>query len=172
MTAEYMIENATTQDLPFIYQLFEEAIAFQKNNNYIGWQKYDKSFLQNDVEQKLLFKMMKGGEIICIYSICFGDVLIWREKERGDAIYLHRIVLNQRFKGEKVFRNVFKWAKGFAKERNLKYIRMDTWADNVKIIEYYKSYGFVFCENYTTANTEALPEQHRNLNVALLEFEL
>ena len=49
---------------------------------------------------------------------------------------------------------------------------MDTWAGNEKLINYYKSYGFRFIENYTTANTEDLPEQHRNLKVALLELTI
>jgi hypothetical protein len=48
---------------------------------------------------------------------------------------------------------------------------MDTWADNHKIIEYYKSFGFEFIENYKTANAIELPIQNRNLNVALLQME-
>jgi predicted lactoylglutathione lyase len=49
---------------------------------------------------------------------------------------------------------------------------MDTWADNKKIIDYYKSFGFEFIENYKTTNATELPIQNRNLNVALLEMEL
>ena len=45
--SNYTVENANIQDLPFIYQLFEQAIAFQKANNYIGWQDYDKAFLKS-----------------------------------------------------------------------------------------------------------------------------
>ena len=48
---------------------------------------------------------------------------------------------------------------------------MDTWADNTKIIAYYKSYGFKFIENYKTTNDSELPIQNRNLNVALLEMD-
>jgi ribosomal protein S18 acetylase RimI-like enzyme len=165
-------ENASIEDLPVIYEMFEQAIAFQKKNNYIGWQDYDKAFIRSDVENQLLFKITNGEDVICIFCICFTDLLIWRDKEQGNAIYLHRIVLNQHFKGEKVFKKVLDWAIPFATEKKLKYIRMDTWADNAKIIAYYESYGFKFIENYTTPGTEALPVQHRNLNVALLEFEL
>jgi len=166
----HSIVNATTGDLPVIYQLFEEAILFQKKNNYVGWNSYDKEFIRNDVENGLLYKMVGNGHIICIFCICYSDTLIWREKEKGDAIYLHRLVLNQQFKGQKVFQQVLNWAIQFAKGRNLTYIRMDTWAANEKLIAYYKSYGFSFIENYTTPNTNSLPLQHRNLNVALLEL--
>ena len=164
------IVPAGKEDLPFIYRLFEEAIQFQKQNHYVGWKNYDKEYIQKDVENGLLFKMVREGAIACIFSVCYSDVLIWREKEKGDAIYLHRLVLNREFKGEKVFQSVLNWALFTAKEKGLAYIRMDTWAENEKLIHYYKNYGFQFVENYATADTEDLPLQHRNLNVALLEL--
>ena len=169
--SQYIIENARIQDLPHIFHLFEKAIAFQKANGYIGWQDYDKDFIRADVENKLLFKLMGNrSKVVGIFCICYSDVLIWREKEQGDALYLHRIVLDQQFKGEKIFQQVLDWAIHFAKTNALKYIRMDTWADNAKLINYYQRYGFTFIENYTTSDTEALPIQHRNLKVALLEY--
>ena len=164
--------NATLNDLEEICQLFEEAIRFQKSNNYIGWNHYDKAFLQSDIEKELLFKITRGDQMLCIFSICYSDPLIWREKEKGDALYLHRIVLNQEFKGEKAFQKILDWAIPFALKRDLNFLRMDTWADNKKIIDYYKSYGFCFLENYTTPASADLPLQHRNLKVALLELTL
>ncbi|MCK6616815.1 MAG: cupin domain-containing protein [Cyclobacteriaceae bacterium] len=166
------IINATTDDLPLIYQLFEEAIHFQKQNGYIGWNSYDKDFVKSDIQNALLFKIVRDQNVLGIFSICYNDELIWREKEQGNAVYLHRIVLNQKFKGEKLFRLVLDWAIRFAVEIKRSYIRMDTWADNDKIISYYKSYGFEFIENYTTPGTGELPIQHRNLNVALLELNV
>jgi hypothetical protein len=168
----YTIIQATLQDLPMIYNLFEDAMLFQKQNNYIGWKSYDKNFVLADIENKLLYKILLGNNTLCIFSICHHDELIWREKENGDAVYLHRVVLNQCYKGEKVFMLVLEWTKNFAQERKLKFIRMDTWADNEKLITYYKTYGFKVIENYTTPDSTQLPLQHRNLKVALLELKL
>jgi hypothetical protein len=67
---------------------------------------------------------------------------------------------------------ILNWIVEFANGNGLKYIRMDTWADNPNIIDYYKSYGFQFLENYTTPDIPELPDQHRNLKVALLEMKL
>ncbi|ULQ51984.1 GNAT family N-acetyltransferase [Flavihumibacter fluvii] len=171
MAMNYTITNAAVNDLPVVYQLFEEAILFQERNNYIGWKSYDKEFIQSDIQNGLLFKIINAEDVIaCIFSICYSDSLIWRDKEKGDAVYLHRIVLNRQFAGERIFKKVLEWARGFAAAKKLKYIRMDTWAENEKLIGYYKSHGFSFIENYTTADTVELPVQHRNLNVALLEL--
>ncbi len=168
----YEITNAEWNDLQDIYLLFEQAIQFQKANNYTGWNSYDKQQIEYDIKHNQLFKIYSGNTIACIFSICSNDKIIWREREKGDAIYLHRIVLNQKFAGEKLFKKVLEWAIQYAITNNLQYIRMDTWADNAKIIAYYQSYGFGFIENYTTPNTVLLPVQHRNLRVALLELKL
>ena len=168
----YQIENTSTADLNFIYWLFEEAISYIKKNNYVGWTTYDKNFIKQDIGKNLQFKLVEKNETLCVFSICFSDVLIWREMEKGDAIYLHRIVVNPKFKGQKQFEQIPNWVLEYAKEKGLKHIRMDTWADNPNIIEYYKSFGFKHIENYTTLNTPELPDQHRNLKVALLEMKL
>ena len=171
-TEFYLIKNTSTKDLDFIYTLFNEAITYIKKNNYVGWTTYDKNFIKQDISKKLQYKITKGNNILCVFSICFTDVLIWREMEKGDAIYLHRIVVNSAFKGHKQFQKILNWNIEFAKEKGLKYIRMDTWANNPNIIEYYKSFGFTHIEDYNTPNTTELPEQHRNLKVALLEMKL
>ncbi len=162
--------NTSTEDLDFIYALFDEAILYIKKNNYVGWITYDKDFIQKDIENNLQFKVVRDDDILCVFSICFTDRLIWRKKEKGDAIYLHRIVVNPIFKGQKQFEKILGWVREFAAKIGLRYIRMDTWAENPNIIGYYKSFGFTHIEDYTTPNTKRLPQQHRNLKVALLEL--
>lgn len=169
---KHNILNTSKEDLPFIYSLYEEAIAYIKKNNYVGWTTYDKDFIKNDIENNLQFKIVQDDHILCLFSICFSDKLIWRKKEKGNAVYLHRIVVNPIFKGHKQFDKVLHWVYEFATKTGLKYIRMDTWADNPNIISYYKSFGFRHIEDYTTPNTPKLPKQHRNLKVALLELEV
>jgi ribosomal protein S18 acetylase RimI-like enzyme len=167
----YPVIPATLSDMPEIFELFEQAIQYQKDNQYIGWNNYDQDFIKADIQHGLLYKIMDGTSVRCIFSVCYTDKLIWREYEKSDALYLHRIVLNRKFQGVKIFRIVLDWAVKQIRKQNLRFVRMDTWAGNSKLIDYYKSYGFRFVENYTTANTNDLPLQHRNLHVALLELE-
>jgi len=168
----YKIVNTTKNDLKFIYWLFEMAIAYQKRKNYTVWRGYDKNVLQKDIENKLQYKILVEEEIACIFSICYADPIIWREKDKGDAIYLHRIVVNPNYKGHKQFEKILSWAIEHAKQKRLNFIRMDTWADNSNIVGYYKSFGFKFLENYITPDAPELPITHRNLGLALLEYNL
>jgi len=166
------IVNTTKDDLDTIFWLFEQAMEMQGKNDYKVWDGIDKIALQKDIDEKVQYKIVNGDDILCIFSIQFNDPFIWRDRDRDDAIYLHRIVVNPNFRGQKQFQKVLDWAKQFARQNDLKFVRMDTWAENLKIIEYYKSYGFEFIENYKTRDTIELPIQNRNLNVALLEMEL
>ena len=172
MESKYHIVNTSPNDLEMICWMFEEAIAYQKRNKYKGWESYDKDFLENEISKLLQFKIVEDENILCVFSVCFNDPLIWREKDTGTSIYLHRITVNPNFKGQKQFEKVLNWAIEYAFKNNIDTVRMDTWAENTTIIDYYKSYGFQFLENYKTANTKKLPIQHRNLNVALLEYKV
>ena len=171
-TENIKITNTTKDDLDTVLWLFEEAMDLQGKNGYKVWEGIDKIALEKDIEEGLQYKIVKDYDMLCIFSIQHSDPFIWRDRDKGDEIYLHRIVVNPNFKGQKQFQKVLNWAKQFARKNNLKFVRMDTWADNKKLINYYKSFGFEFIENYKTTNATELPIQNRNLNVALLEMKL
>jgi ribosomal protein S18 acetylase RimI-like enzyme len=171
-TDDIKITNTTKNDFKAVLWLFEQAMDLQGKNGYKVWDHIDKAGLEKDIENALQYKIVKGADILCIFSIQYNDPFIWRDRDKNDAIYLHRIVVNSKFKGQKQFEKVLNWAKQFVRQNNLKFIRMDTWAENWKIIDYYKSFGFTLIENYKTTDTRELPIQNRNLNVALLEMKI
>ena len=169
---DYSVQNSTLSDFNFIYWLYEEAINYHKRNNYVSWSEIDPQFLKKEIEKKLHYKIVKNGDILCVFAIAFSDPIIWRTKDQGNAAYLHRIVVNPNFKGQRQFSKVLKWAIDYALANKLSAIRMDTWTKNPKIIEFYKHYGFKFIEEYITPDTPELPPQHRNLEVTLLEYKI
>ena len=171
-TNTIQIVNTTLNDLDTILWLFGKALELQGKNGYIVWTGIDKTALQKEIEEGLQYKIVEGDDVLCIFSIQHNDPIIWRHRDTGDAIYLHRIVVNPNFKGQKQFQKVLDWAKQFVQDKGLQFVRMDTWADNQKIIDYYKSFGFELIEYYKTPDASGLPVQNRNLDVALLEMEV
>jgi ribosomal protein S18 acetylase RimI-like enzyme len=166
------ILKTTLSDFDTILWLFDSAMELRGKNGYKVWESIDKVALQNDIAKGFQFKVVNNKNILCVFSIQFTDPFIWRTKDQNDSVYLHRIVVNPNFRGQKQFEKVLNWAKQLVQENNLKFIRMDTWADNLKLINYYLSFGFQFIENYKTENESELPLQNRNLNVALLEMKV
>ena len=166
------IINTALSDLPLILWFFEQAMKLNDRQGYKVWRTIDETALQEDIENNLQYKIVQGNAVTCIFSVQFSDPLIWGEREVSEAIYLHRIVVHPDFKGQRQFEYVVAWAKQLAQQRQLNYIRMDTWADNARIIQYYESFGFDLVGTRTTEDTPKLPIQNRNLHVALLEMKL
>lgn len=169
-TVDLKIVNTTKADLKTILWLFQQAIDLQGKNGYKVWSAIDSSALENEIEYGTQYKIVQDKQITAIFSVQLNDPFIWQERDQQDAIYLHRIVVHPNFKGQRQFEKVLNWARHFAQEKNLKFIRMDTWAENAQLIDYYKSFGFKCIDFYKTTDSPALPLQNRNLNVALLEM--
>lgn len=172
MILESTIINTSESDLPEVYILFEQAIEYQRSKNYPVWHGFDRSTLVQDVASRNHYKIMRGERIAMVFSVCYADPLIWGDRETGESIYLHRIVVNPLFKGQKLFSDVLAWAINHGTNKSKKSIRMDTWANNTNIINYYKSFGFRFIDNARTPDDPRLAVQNRNLNVALLQYNL
>ena len=166
------IVNTVPRDLQEIYGFFEHSIHYQEKNGYPVWRNYDKNALVQEIEDKNQHKGVIDSKIAIVFSVGYNDEVIWREMDQGNSIYLHRIVVNPEFKGRKLFGLILEWAKEHSKHKGLDSIRMDTWAANPTIIDYYKKFGFAVVENYTTPDSEELPVHNRKLALTLLEYKL
>jgi predicted GNAT family N-acyltransferase len=172
MTGHDEVINTEPKDLDLIFGLFEHSIKYQEKHGYPSWKNYDKNAIISDIENKNQYKVMVNSTMAIVFSVCYSDRIIWRERENGDSIYLHRIVVNPEFKGQRLFGKILDWSIVHCRQRGLKNIRMDTWAANPAIVNYYKSFGFSFVENYTTPDTPELPVHNRSLALSLLEFRI
>lgn len=168
--ADYTILNTTIDDLPMVNYLFDRAIELQGKNGYRVWEEIDQPALILDIQNGMQYKVVSGADILCIFSVQRNDLIIWRHHDQNDGIYLHRIAVNPDYKGQKQFEKILNWARDFVINHDLKYIRIDTWADNKRLIDYYLSYGFEFLENFRTPDLPELPSQDRNINLALMQM--
>jgi ribosomal protein S18 acetylase RimI-like enzyme len=172
VTKLYEIRNTEFSDLAQIFELFEHSIHYQEKNGYPVWRDYDKGTIIKDIKNKNQYKVLIDSTTAIVFSVCYADKIIWRELDAGDSIYLHRIVVNPTFKGQKLFGTILEWCIGHASQKGLGSIRMDTWAANPTIINYYRSFGFTVIENFTTSNSLELPAHNRNLPLTLLEYNV
>jgi ribosomal protein S18 acetylase RimI-like enzyme len=164
--------NTEMSDLAEVFKLFDHSISYQEQKGYPVWRNYDKNAIIKDIEDQNQYKVVIDSKMAIVFSVCYTDKLIWRALDKGESIYLHRIVVNPAFKGQKLFGTILEWAIEHSRKKGLRNVRMDTWAANPTIIEYYKSFGFSFVENYTTPPSDELPVHNRNLALTLLEYRL
>lgn len=172
MVNQYEVRNTEKEDLDFVFDLFEQSIIYQEKKGYPVWRNYDREAIIKDIENKNQYKIVVDAKPAIVFSVCYADKIIWRDLDKGESVYLHRIVVNPEFKGQKLFGKILEWAIDHCKKHGLGSIRMDTWAANPTIIHYYQGFGFSFVENYITPDTHELPVHNRNLPLTLLELKL
>ena len=68
--------------------------------------------------------------------------------------------------------DIVAWAKIFAKERSLQYIRMDTVGENHGLISHYKKCGFDFLGLSKLEDSVGLPAHYYKATVSLFQMSI
>lgn len=164
--------NSETKDLDEIFRLYDAAIEFQKRVFDRAWQPFEREFIETEIAEKRHWKIITGDKIAAIFSIAFADPLIWKERGANPAIYFHRIAVNPDFRGRKFVPRIVEWARDYGKTRGVKFVRMDTWGDNRKLIDYYTNCGFEFLGVVTADEIEKLPKHYEGISLSLFEMKI
>jgi ribosomal protein S18 acetylase RimI-like enzyme len=170
-TNNITIIPSTAADKETIFAFYDLAVAHQKKVFNKHWQGFSSSLIDTELAEGRQYKIMIDGVIGGIFAVTFDDELIWRERDH-DAIYIHRIVTHPDFRGLSLVKQIIKWARVCAVTNQLKYIRMDTWADNEKLLAYYTSCGFDFVGTVDMTTTSGLPKHYEGISLSLFEIEV
>lgn len=164
------IVNCTSEDFKTVFELYDQAIEYQKTKFDKYWLGFDVALVNKEIEEKRLWKIVVDNQIACIFSVTYSDPLIWKEKDGESALYIHRIVTNPLFRGRGFVTIIVEWAKEFGRNNGKKFIRMDTWGDNQKLIDYYTACGFIFLGLTTPTKTKDLPKHYEGISLSLFEM--
>ena len=167
------IKNVSIVDIDEVFRLYKIASEYQREKKkVIVWPNFDRNMVETEITEKRQFKMLIENEVVCIWAITFNDEQIWEEKNKDNAIYIHRIATSPNFRGKKMVAKIVDWAKQFADEKEIQFIRLDTLGNNTRLIEHYKEAGFDFLGMHTLKNTSNLPEHYQEAPVCLFEIDL
>ena len=162
---------STNQDIETIFTFYDLAIEYQKTKFNKHWMGFDRKLIEKEIAEERQWKIIIDDEIACIFAITFEDESIWKEKNRDKAVYFHRIVTHPKFRGNNFVKEIAKWGLPFAVEKNLDFLRMDTWGDNESLIEYYQKCGFEFL-GVITPEYSGLPKHYEGITLSLFEIEV
>ena len=136
------IEHTKQEDIPAIFDLYDEATDYQKmvgNNHWLG---FKAEVIAKEIDEGRHFKILLDGIIGGTFVITFDDHLIWKTWQADPAVYIHRIAISQASRGNKLVKHIITWAKKYAERFQLHYIRIDTSSGNDRLINYYVKCGF------------------------------
>ncbi|WP_231458981.1 MULTISPECIES: N-acetyltransferase [unclassified Pedobacter] len=165
------VKNSTAKDIDKIFEFYDMAVAHQKKVFNKHWQGFSRDLVETEIAENRQYKILVDGVVACIFAVTFDDKLIWGERDK-DSIYIHRIVTHPDFRGYAFVKEIIKWAKGFAAGNNIAFIRMDTWADNEKLLEYYTACGFDYAGVVTMEKTDGLPKHYEGISLSLFEIRV
>src|SRR6187402_3294703 len=153
-------ENATPADFDLIFNLYDSAIEFQKTVFDKQWLGFDADLVNREILDSRLWKIVEPDGVGCIWSVAYDDPIIWGPESHIAAMYIHRIVTNPEFRGRAYVAKIVGWARGHAAEKDLRYIRMDTWADNLKLKDYYIGCGFEWKGTVAPEDSPTMPAHY------------
>lgn len=167
------IKNCSLKDAGTILKLYEAAMDLQTQKNMVVWPRFERSFIEKEIQEQRQWKLVIDEQIACNWAITFNDREIWGEMDNDNSIYIHRIATNPAFRGNRFVEAIVAWAKPYALSKGRNHIRLDTLGNNTRLIEHYTSAGFNFLGITKLANVENLPDHyHREPNCCRFEITI
>ena len=167
---EIEIAKTTEGDIPAIFKLYDEAIAYQKevgNNHWLG---FETALIEKEISEERHFKVIGDKKVISTFCTTLSDALIWKDSDLVRAVYIHRIATSKNARGNNVLKHIIDYAINYAREKQLQYIRMDTGSGNDRLIGYYIKNGFTFMGDTKVNYTPDLPVHYKDGLFALLQM--
>ena len=166
------IENSTIEDFEEILKLYEQARMLQTRLKMVSWPAFSKELILQEIAEKMQFKGVIDNKIACVWAIAFSDSLIWEEKNKDAAIYIHRIATNKKYRGNNFVKTIVDWVVKHPLKNNYKYIRLDTVGNNAGLIHHYTKCGFQFLGLSKLNETKGPPAHYTNATVSLFEIKV
>ena len=105
-------------------------------NGIYQWNEHypDKSSFINDAKNNELYVCVENEEVIACISLCneMDEVYIpvtWKTKNQNN-LYIHRLAVHPDFQKKGVGRDLMNFAENFARKKEYKSIRLDTFSKN------------------------------------------
>jgi GNAT superfamily N-acetyltransferase len=164
------IRRSTHSDIRTFRHFWDSALAYQKARQLPLWPPFPESDVEEEIRIGLHFASdFPDGFLAGYFSVALSDELIWAGEERGDAIYVHRMCVNPLRKGSNLARSVLAWSHGYASSLGRKFVRMDTWADNQRLVGHYVGCGFHYIGDRQLGDVAGLPPHYSSTRLALFQ---
>ena len=163
------IEPATPNDLADIRSAYEHGRVTQREQGAIVWPEFTDISILGEINAQRLFRVVAEDTVVGVFTVAYEDAAIWGSHERGAHLYLHRIARAGQYPGRGLMDAILAWAHQQCMLLGRDGLRMDTWASNSALIEFYQRRGFHLVAERTLGVDPRLPPHYHGNSFALLE---
>lgn len=149
---KYSFRKAKTEDINQIWDILQGAILRRKKDGSDQWQNGypNPTVIKNDLAKDIGYVLTKGNEIIGYCAILINDEPAYANIKGkwltdGDFVVYHRVAISENYSGRGLAQKMLKYIDDFARDNNIKSIRVDTNFDNVGMLKTLDKTGYIYC---------------------------
>nr|WP_295685673.1 GNAT family N-acetyltransferase [uncultured Lachnoclostridium sp.] len=149
------IVQGYTSDLDEIERLYNEVNDSLESINYAGWKKGaypTRADAKKGIEEQNLFIVKQGGKII-------GSIILNHKQEEGyntiawlsdakesEVFVIHTLAVHPAYKRNGIGKHLLLFAENYARQCNMKSIRLDVYENNIPAIKLYENCGYQYLQ--------------------------
>lgn len=140
-----MAQNSPVE-LEQVAKILQEGAARMKALGQTQWEAdlLEPAHLRSAIEAQELFVVVHDEHVVGTFKVQTEDPEFWPEMPLGEALYLHKIAVTERCRGQGLTGEIVQWAKRYAVKMQRKYLRLDTDHARPGLCELYGNLGFSF----------------------------
>ncbi len=100
-----------------------------------------RDFIAGSLERDEVYLVRQGEAVLATCTLQWSDSGIWGDAA-PDAVYVHRLAVSREHGGKGLGQLMLDWAATRARAEGKAFVRLDCWAENPYLVEYYPQMGF------------------------------
>jgi len=165
------VKPATIEDIELLQDLFSQAISWQKQRGLPTFSIFTDSFFEQEISNGNVFLAWNQERLVGTISLYEEDKILWGNDQES-ALYIHRLASARDVTGRGVGAALIVWSRRQAEDRKKRWLRVDCWAENRELCEFYERQGFEKVRDKNTGANPAWPKHYQNIELRLFQMEL
>jgi GNAT superfamily N-acetyltransferase len=161
---------ATSADCDAVMHLLREARDWQRTRGVPVWHEFDAARIAADISGGEVYVAKAQGLVHGTVTLVEDDPIVWAD--RASALYLHRLASARRTAEGGVGALLVRWARTVAVWRCKRWLRLETWEENVAMRAYYERQGFRHVRNQFFPPDSPAPADYRGTVKSLYQIQL
>jgi GNAT superfamily N-acetyltransferase len=148
----YSFRNATTSEIPAIWDILQQAIARRKEDGSDQWQDGypNPEVVKKDVDAGQGFVITEENTIIGYAAVLINDEpeyakIIGKWLSNDDFVVVHRIAISENYLGKGLSKKIMEFIEEFAISNNIYSVKADTNFDNIAMKKIFEKTGYKYC---------------------------
>ncbi len=157
------IKNATSEDIDQLYSITKSCAKNMIEKGIFQWDEHypSREILQKDIDLQQLWKLEDTDTIIGLIVLTENIDEEYKNvkwlTENHNNLFVHRLAINPHLQGKGYAQKLMDFAENFARERNYKSIRLDTFSKNKRNQQFYEKRNYTRLESIYFLNQSKHP---------------